>query len=33
MIRLVISPDKEFRLKFDTTEIERFYRLRNAICT
>ena len=24
MIRLVISPDEEFRLKFDTTEIERF---------
>ena len=24
MIRLVISPDKEFRLKFDTTKIERF---------
>ena len=24
MIRLVIPPDKEFRLKFDTTKIERF---------
>ena len=24
MIKLIISPDEEFRLKFDTTEIERF---------